>query len=507
MKPVPLRLPPGAYGNGANYSAQGRWRSTNLVRWIDGFLRAVGGWARRRDTAEVIIPPLVASPATSAMRALFAWRDNAGSRYLAAGSTAALQVVSATGVVTTITPAGFTPGNKNSGLIAGYGVGQYGKQAYGTARSGDGLLAAPVGNWRFDAWGQDLLAAGPLDTTTRLYKWSPGDLIATVVANAPTGFSDFLVTDERIVMVIGHGANGRDVAWSDRENNTQWTSNALTYAGSRTLPGKGKLTSITKVGSEYLIVGETDAFRVRYSGAPFVYDIRGVGSDCGPLSVQSVVVAEGRAYWPSDKEFWCYDGGTLKAVNCEIQDYFNGDLASTERSKVYGVHLSSFNEIWWFYQSTGGTLGDCDSYISYNYMTGAWAYGRLPRSAALDVGVVRNVIMASPAGELYNHELPETGTGSEVPYARSGPIQIAEGEAISYVHYIYPGEENLGDVVYYIYARDMPSAPTRVYGPYGARNPIPTRARGREIEIEVRGVAANFKIGEPRLLISGDGDR
>lgn len=43
-KLVALNLPPGAYRNGTKYQAKGRFFDTNLVRWLEGILRPVGGW-------------------------------------------------------------------------------------------------------------------------------------------------------------------------------------------------------------------------------------------------------------------------------------------------------------------------------------------------------------------------------------------------------------------------------------------------------------------------------
>jgi len=42
---VKLELPPGIYRTGTTYMAVGRWWDGNLVRWYEGALRPVGGWA------------------------------------------------------------------------------------------------------------------------------------------------------------------------------------------------------------------------------------------------------------------------------------------------------------------------------------------------------------------------------------------------------------------------------------------------------------------------------
>lgn len=42
---VPLSPPPGLYRIGTAYQARGRWYDGDLVRWYEGTLQPVGGWA------------------------------------------------------------------------------------------------------------------------------------------------------------------------------------------------------------------------------------------------------------------------------------------------------------------------------------------------------------------------------------------------------------------------------------------------------------------------------
>lgn len=51
-KYFPLELPPGVYRPGTVYDARGRWYDTQLVRWSEGVLQAVGGWQGMSRTAE-----------------------------------------------------------------------------------------------------------------------------------------------------------------------------------------------------------------------------------------------------------------------------------------------------------------------------------------------------------------------------------------------------------------------------------------------------------------------
>ena len=122
MPLIPLQLPPGVYRNGTEYQASNRWYDANLVRWVDGTMRPVGGWTTRLDTG-VDYP-----------RAALAWRDLSSDRWLAVGSASELKVSSASLIVTDITPADLTAGDVSAGINQGYGGGFYGFYDYGTPR-------------------------------------------------------------------------------------------------------------------------------------------------------------------------------------------------------------------------------------------------------------------------------------------------------------------------------------------------------------------------------------
>lgn len=45
MTLYPLAFPPGIYGQGTVYQGKGRWRDANLMRFLEGTVRPVGGWS------------------------------------------------------------------------------------------------------------------------------------------------------------------------------------------------------------------------------------------------------------------------------------------------------------------------------------------------------------------------------------------------------------------------------------------------------------------------------
>ena len=70
MALIDLKIPAGVYRNGTDLQSQGRWRDANLIRWIDGTMRPVGGWRTRSDTA-----------GANKLRGMLTWSDNSNDRW------------------------------------------------------------------------------------------------------------------------------------------------------------------------------------------------------------------------------------------------------------------------------------------------------------------------------------------------------------------------------------------------------------------------------------------
>lgn len=121
---VELRVQPGVYKNGSAREAKGRYFDANLVRWKDGKLRPIGGWAKTTSSA-----------LTGTGRTMLPFRDNSGNTYIAVGTNSSLFIytgaTSTPSDITPISPA-FVPGNDSSAVGTGFGSGPY---------NGTGLLA------------------------------------------------------------------------------------------------------------------------------------------------------------------------------------------------------------------------------------------------------------------------------------------------------------------------------------------------------------------------------
>ena len=140
MALVEIKPPAGFYNHGTDLESEGRWRDGNLVRWHEGSLRPIRGWAARNASAEYNAAP----------RGMLAWQDNGASRWIAAGTYNKLYVTTSGGTTSDITPDSGT-----SAWLAVPGI------AHDRLRGGE-LRAATVPAWRLGT------GVGPAGVVPRL---------------------------------------------------------------------------------------------------------------------------------------------------------------------------------------------------------------------------------------------------------------------------------------------------------------------------------------------------
>lgn len=88
----PVTFMPGVFTDVTEFTAEGRWRRSNRIRFRDGLAEPIGGWTKRDAAAVTGVP-----------RSLHAWSEIGGERDLAIGTSAKL-IVEIGGTRTNITP-------------------------------------------------------------------------------------------------------------------------------------------------------------------------------------------------------------------------------------------------------------------------------------------------------------------------------------------------------------------------------------------------------------------
>ena len=493
MALVDLKIPPGVYRNGTDLQGEGRWRDVNLVRWHDGLMRPVGGWRKKSTSA-----------APNKLRGMLAWTDNSSNRYIASGTYNKLFAYTNAGVKYDITPVGLSAGREDAAAFTAYGSGLYGSLAYGVARQ-DTTNILPATVWNLQPWGERLLAQNSDDG--KIYEWALSTgTPAALLSNAPTGNEAILVTEERFVFALGAGGNPRKVQWSDREDNNTWTPATTNEAGDLELATTGTIMAGVNVRGGSLILTSRDAHFATYQGPPYVYGIERVGTACGLASTLGCVVVDQGAVWMGVNSFFAYNGSSVAELNSEVSDYVFNDINKAQISKVFGVSNSLYNEIWWYYPSSGST--ENDRYVVYNYSENTWYIGELDRTAGADRGAFRQPMLAD-ASDMYIYE-HEVGFdyGTLTPFAETGPFRIGTGENVVSVTGLIPDEKNLGDVNATFKARFFPTGTERSYGPFSLTNPTAVRFTGRQLRLRVEGQKlTDWRVGINRVNAVVGGQR
>jgi hypothetical protein len=491
---ISLSLPPGVYRQGTDLQGAGRFRDASLIRWTEGTLQNMRGWRQRTQPADV-------GDVEGKARAMLAWRDNTGTVRAAIGTNEGLYVISTTGTITDITPTGFTAGSPDATFGGGYGAGPYGEESYGTPRL-NSAVTQPASMWSLDTFGENLI--GVMQDDGDLYEWELDPLDpAEPILNAPSARA-VVVTDERIVFALGAGGNPRSVAWSDQEDNTNWTPSATSYAGDIDLQTNGRIVGGRRVRGGALIWTDTDVHLARFLGLPFVYGFERLGSGCGMVSANACIIVDNRAFWMNQRGFFAYDGA-VQELPCDVSDFVFSNINVGQISKTTAMHQSQFGEVWWFYPSTNSN--ECDRYVIYNYKERHWNIGTINRLAGYDAGEFLYPLMIDEDGIVYDHEVGFDYDDQPV-FAETGPFLLGNGDRVMKCTRYVPDERTTGQVETTFTLLDFQGSTPRTVGPFGSSQPTPVRFTGRQITVRYDGVAASsWRVGAPRLAVTMGGKR
>jgi hypothetical protein len=492
---LPLDFPPGIFRNGTEYEAKGRWRDGNLVRFLDGTKRPIGGW-RVKSTSAV----------TGKARAIVTWKDNSLVTWAGIGTHSKLYAMSRTGGLSDITPAGFTAGIADATSGGGFGAGSYGAGIYGTPRP-DTTLIQDATVWSLDTWGEHLVGCTVDDG--KIYEWSLATANPAVqVTNSPTARSVF-VTEERVMMALGAASNPRKAQWSDAENNTVWTPSATNQAGDLDLQTAGKLMLGRKIRGGNLIWTDLDVWLATYTADNFVYRFTKLADHTGAVSQNCAAVLDASAVWMGRSGFWLYNG-FVSPLLCEVSDYVFSDINALQISKVTCYVNSAYGEVTWHYPSGGSN--EIDRYVSWDYLAYArgqnvWTIGSLVRLCGADRGAMAYPLLVGSDGYVNEHEVGFSYDGA-TPYLESGPFELAPGEKVMYVKRLIPDEKTAGDVTATFKTKLYPNGAETSSGPYALGSPTDVRFSGRSAKLRYAGSRlADWRVGVPRLELVEGGRR
>ena len=619
-----LLFKPGINKEGTAYSNEGGWFNSNLVRFRKGLPEKIGGWTK-------------ASPNSfqSSGRALHAWVDLAGTKYLGLGTTWKYYVKegevyndvtpireTATNAITfaatdgsaTITATDTSHGavtgdfvtisgavslggnitaavlNQEHQVVAVPTPNTYTFTASATANSSDsgnggsgvdGVYQINVGldvyvpstGWGSDYWGAGTWGSvSTLGSTNQLRLWShdnfgedllmcprgggvfywdesSGTSTRAVALSALTGANltptialQVMVSDiDRHVICFGAdplnaGGTARTgaidpmfIAWSDQERVEEWEPLPTNTAGSFRLSAGSAIVGATRARQETLIWTDTSLYSMTFVGQPFTFSINLVNEGVGLVGPNAMVNTPKGVFWMDKKGFYIYSG-QVQELPCSVDAYVFDDINQTQSYQIFGFVNKAFNEVGWFYCSSGTTV--IDRYVTYNYEENLWMIGELSRTSWLDEGIFAEPKATSTdvdyVGYCYNHEsgVDDDGTAMTNVFIESSDFDLGEGEDFQSISKIIPDIEFIGnaetgangqtlDLV--LKRRNFPGEEltTAVTSSCtSVTTKIDTRVRGRQAVLRIQSndtdttaIGMSFRAGATRITVQPDGKR
>ncbi len=406
----------------------------------------------------------------------------------------------------------------------GFGAGGFGSGGFGGGGVGfTGATGTPITatDWSQDNWSEVLLTC---PTNGPIYAWSPqsGYSNAQVVATAPFFNGGIFISQPQQILVAWRSVQSSGVqdnlvvCWSDTLDYTNWTISNATTAGRFHLSGGSLIVGGLQAPNYGVIWTDIDVWVMSYVGGDAVFNFTEVGTGCGLIGQHAAGVISGSVYWCGLNNFFTMGQGGVQVIPCTVWDYIFQNLNTAQVAKIRCAPNTSFNEMTWFFPSFGAT--ENDSYVKLNITTGSWDYGKMPRTAWVDVSILGTPIGTDPSGTVFQHEMGTVQSGVSSTSFQTGWFAITEGNDLAFVDYVLPdfiwglldGAKDASVNVTF-FAVDYPGDTPRQYGPFtvtSATEYITPRLRGRLMSIAIQSNSQSFwRLGRVRYRFALAGRR
>jgi len=460
----------------------------------------------------------------------------------------------------------------------GWGLDGWGSGGWGEAAS----VSTITGRFRtpmIQGYGESLMlcnSGGPIyfwDYGTSVSSGAPVETDAVHAAelntfsgssDTPTIVNDFLVSS-RDGHCIAFGCNDIGsstvnnllVRWSTQDNPFYWTPEVGNTSGGQVLREGSEIVGVVETRQETLIFTDSSIYSMRFVAPPDTFSFNLMSSNVKLLSGRSAISVSGTVFYMGSDGFYSY-AGNVAPLNCTVEKYVFDDINLGVSKKVFAGSNSLFNEIYWFYPSSGST--EPDRYVLFNYVENSWAigsfdmgvfddstasttvYNRMCWDDASVFGTPKSGYVlqwddsVTPPLQKSSVMIQETGSSANSAamdsYIETGDVEISSDDRFSLLNRIFPdikffdidagsSDPTLSIVVS---GKEFPgasesaiSSSSIVYsgGNYGVGSATPAgnataiRGRGRALSVKFSSSGTTFKwrLGDTRIDMRPDGRR
>ena len=468
-------------------------------------------------------------------------------------ATAATSTVAGGGGTAIIVQMEINPGNPITVYGYGWGVGTWGRNAWGLGA--DQPLTLPQRDWWFDNFDNDLAmnirngegywwergatadpqnALGTRAISLSAYATAQGFTAASV----PVKIMQLLVSQQdKHLLAFGAvpfgSTNPADfdpllIRWADQDTPGDWTPQVTNTAGFLRVSRGSRIVRALPTRQEILVWTDSHLYTLQFLGTSDVFGLQEYADNISIMSSRAVATAANITYWMGQDKFYAYTG-RVETLPCTLRNHVFNNLNLNQSDQVICGTNEQWNEVWWFYPTADSDYNN--AYVVYNHLERIWYYGTIDRTAWLDTAVryypqAANTPGGTSAGFIYEHEnginddtLPMTS------YIQSSDFDLDDGDQFMLTRRILPdisfaaSTATAAEVTLAVRPRNFPGAPVSI-DPADAQRVITSsvnqytdqvfvRARARQMALKITSsqLGVQWQLGAPRLDARPDGRR
>ena len=400
----------------------------------------------------------------------------------------------------------------------------WGSPALTTASTGQNIRL-----WSQDNWGEDLFF-NVYDGTPYYWDKTLGlTARATTIAsqsgssNAPTIARRIMVSgaDRHIIAFAcnAQGATQQDllqIRWSSQEAPFDWTPTVTNTAGAQRISSGSEIIAAQKTRQEILIWTDANLHAMRFVGPPLTFGFTLLASNISLVGPNAVTTVGDRVFWMDRENFYAYTG-RIEIIPCTVLRYVFDDINLSQSFKFFAASNRMFDEVFWFYVSSGAT--EIDRYAKYNYTEGTWDIGTMVRTAWVDYSIHDNPRAAGTASGNEYIYIQETGTDADgdamSSYIQSADFDLGDGNEFMFINRLIPDVDLTGTsatIDYVVKTRNFPGSSLSTNSTNAVTSTTDQnflRARSRQAVIRIQSTTTDvaWTLGDLRLDLRPDGRR
>lgn len=470
-------------------------------------------------------------------------------------TTAATSTTSVSGSGYTV-QAEIEPGNATITAGYGWGVGTWGRDAWGL-----GTTASPVSlpqrDWWFDNFDNDLvmnIRNGAPYWWVRGTTDDPSTALATHAITlqayatgegfdpnaVPVQVMQLLVSqqDKHLIAfgAVPFGSTSTAdfdpllIRWASQDAPGNWDPTlATSSAGDLRVSRGSKIVRALPSRQEILIWTDTHLYTLQFLGTTDVFGLQEYADNISVASPRSMATASNITYWMGKDKFYAYTG-RVETLPCTLRDHVFANINLDQGDQIICGTNEEWNEVWWFYPTADSDYNN--AYVVYNHLERIWYYGTIDRTAWLDTPLRANPVAANTDlantndGYLYNHEdgLDDDDVAMD-SYIQSSDFDLDDGDQFMLTRRILPDIQFAGStasepqVTLQVRPRNFPGRPSfpdaadsqpvieSSVGQYTDQVFVRARARQMALKVQSDQLGVNWQLGAPRLDARADGRR